>query len=51
MQVLWKVRHHLGLHHCLTKVVLRVTLDFKNTFSVGLNMAHLELYMLTNMKL
>jgi len=46
MRVLWKVRHHLGLHPCLTKVVLRVTLDFKNTFCVGLNIAHLEPNML-----
>ena len=32
-------------------VVACVTLDFKNTFSVGLNIAHLEVSMLTNMKL
>ena len=50
MRVLWKVRHHLDFRPCLTKVVLRVT-DFKNTFSVGLNMTRLEPNMLTNMKL
>jgi hypothetical protein len=31
--------------------LLRVTLDFKNTFSVGLNIAHLEPNMVTNTKL
>jgi hypothetical protein len=51
MRVLCKVRHHLDLHPCLTKAALRVALDFKNTFSVGLNMAHLEPNMLTDMKL
>jgi len=40
-----------GLHPCLTKAVLRVTLDFKNTFTIGLNMAHLEPNMLTDIKL
>ena len=51
MQVLRKVRHHLGVHTCLAKVVLHVTHNFKNTFSVRLNMLHLEPNMLTDMKL